>query len=367
MLTQLRVFDDTARTDTAPSKHSGSLFEFINTSAKPKAERCRAIIESWFDHLPDDEKPEFRARLGSKDDVPFRAAFFELYLHELLLRSDLTVDFHPPSATGKRPDFKVHRDGVAVFYLEARTAGDSAAKTAKQHIVDAAYDAINGMPCPDFFLEISVEGAPETPVPVRNGLRRELEAWIASLDYGALAALAHQGRRDLMPTYPWAHEGWRLVFRALPKLEGARGKPSARPIGAITDDVAFVARTDQLIENAVADKAGRYGKLDLPYVVAVNVLDRVGVDGDDMWGGLTAALGDKRTTVSAVLIVPELWNPIAAQDCTASLIHNPSAARPLPLDLWPLSQFTIDRHDIEEVMLSTATAAGLLSLLDGGQ
>ena len=189
MHTQIHVFDDIARTDTAPGKRNGSDFEFINTSARPKAERARAIIEAWFEHLPDDVKPEFRARLRQKDDQHFRAAFFELYLHELLLRSGFTVEFHPPSEKGKRPDFKVYRNGVAVFYLEGRAAGDSVAKSAKQHIVDDAYDAIDRMPCPDFFLQITVEGEPKSPVPVKKGLRRELEAWIGSLDYDAVAAL----------------------------------------------------------------------------------------------------------------------------------------------------------------------------------
>lgn len=364
MHAQICVFDDIARTDTAPGKRNGSDFEFINTSARPKAELARTIIEAWFEHLPDDVKPEFRARLRQKDDQHFRAAFFELYLHELLLRSGFTVEFHPPSEKGKRPDFKVYRNGAAVFYLEGRAAGDSVAKSAKQHIVDDAYDAIDRMPCPDFLLQITVDGEPKSPVPVKKGLRRELEAWIGSLDYDAVAALAHAGHHDLMPTYAWAHDGWRLVFSALPKKEHARGKPGSRPIGIVGDGIAFCARTEELITNAVADKAGRYGKLDLPYIVAVNVLDQTGVDGDDVWLGLKTALDGQRTTVSAVFIVPELWNPIAAQDCSPSLVHNPAASRPLPRDLWSLSQFTIGSDEIDEVVESSVQAPALLGLLD---
>jgi hypothetical protein len=363
MQTQLRVFDDITRTDTAPGKRNGSDFEFINDSARPKANQARTIIETWFEHLPDNVKPEFRARLRQRDNQHFRATFFELYLHELLIRAGFTVEFHPDSEKGKRPDFKVYRDGVAVFCLEGRAAGDSVAKSAKQHIIDDAYDAIDRIPCPDLFLHITVEGEPKSPVPVKRGLRKELEAWIAGLDYDAVAAMARAGHHDLMPTYAWEHDGWRLVFTALPKKEHARGKPGSRPIGMVGDGIAFCARTGELITNAVADKAGRYGKLDLPYIIAVNVLDQLGVDEDDMWLGLTTALGDQRTTVSAVLIVPELWNPIAAASSVPSLVHNPSAARPLPRGLWPLSQFTIGRHEIEEVVASSVSAAGLLGLI----
>ena len=364
MHTQLRVFDDIARTDTTPGRRGVSSFEFMNTSARPKAEWARAIIEAWFEHLPDHEKPELRARLRQSDDQHFRAAFFELYLHELLLRSGFTVEFHTLSEKGKRPDFKVYRDGVPVFYIEARDAGDSAEKSAKQHLMDAAYDAIDRMPCPDYFLHITVEGEPSSPVPVRKGLRRELEEWIGGLDYDAVVAAALAGRRDLLPKRAWAHEGWRLVFTAVPKKEHARGKPGARPIGVVADGISFRARTEELILSGVSDKAGRYGKLDLPYVVAVNVLDQTGVDGDDIWLGLTKALNGQRTTVSAVLIVPELWNPLAAQDCSPSLVHNPGATRPLSRDLWPLAQFTLGGNDIEELATPARAAAEVLGLLD---
>ena len=364
MLTHLRVFDDIARTDTAPSKLNGSHFDFLNTSARPIAARCRAIIESWFEHIPDDEKPELLPRLRQTDDHQFRAAFFKLYLHELLLRIGFTVEFHPPSSTDKCPDFKVSRDGVPSFYLECRAAGDSDARSATQRIVADAYDAINRIPCSDFFLKITVEGEPKSPVPVKKGLRKVLEPWIAALDYNTVAAHALAGRLDLMPHFSWEHVGWRLLIMALPKKQEARGKPGARPIGGISDGMASCGRTDVLITNAVANKAGRYGKLDLPYVIAVNVLDELGVDGDDVWLGLTNALGNQRTTVSAVLVVPELWNLISARSCAPDLVHNPNAARPLPRDFWPLSQFTIGPHRIEEVVTSSATAAGLLGLLD---
>jgi hypothetical protein len=367
MQTQQRVFDDIVRTDTTRAGRSDGLFEYMNRSARPRAEQARAIIEAWFDRLPDDEKPEFRTRLRQTDDRHFRAALFELYLHELLLRSRFTVEFHPPSEKGKRLDFKVHRDRVSVFYMEARVAGDSAERSAKQRIVDAAYDALDRMPCPDFFLYITVEGEPTSPVPVRKGLRMELEHWIGGLDYDALAAVALAGRMDLLPSYEWAHEGWRLVIRVDPKKPEARGKPGVRPIGVVADGTALCARTDEMISNAVADKAGRYGKLDLPYVVAVNVLDQTGVDGDDIWSGLTKALGGQRTTVSAVLIVPELWHPLAARDCSPTLVHNPRAMRPLSSDLWPLAQFTLGQKNIEEIATPALTAGQLLDLLDSGQ
>ncbi|BCB78382.1 hypothetical protein GCM10022251_30340 [Phytohabitans flavus] len=59
---------------------------------------------------------------GAKDDRQVRGAFFELYLHERLLRIGYTVTCHPVlEGTSRRPDFLAERDGRSI-YIEARSA-----------------------------------------------------------------------------------------------------------------------------------------------------------------------------------------------------------------------------------------------------
>jgi hypothetical protein len=58
--------------------------------------------------------------------VDFPSAFFELFLHELLLRLGCNVEVHPDPGTGssRRPDFLVTDPDGQQFFLEAVLATD---------------------------------------------------------------------------------------------------------------------------------------------------------------------------------------------------------------------------------------------------
>jgi len=134
------------------------------------------------------------------------------------------------------------------------------------------------------------------------------------------------------------------------------------------------------IKKAVREKAGKYGKLDLPYIIAINVLESFGLDDIDirnglLWGDGTQYIirddlaieekpalfpartlygpkGEQNTRVSAVLIVANLFpNSIARE--TPVLWHNPWAKKPLDKNIFPFPQWvpendTLVKHDGKE-------------------
>src|SRR5262249_55213143 len=69
----------------------------------------RDLIENWFRAYPPEDQAELRARLRSRENVEFLAAFFELYLHALLADEGHSVQVHPapPSGITTRPDYLV--------------------------------------------------------------------------------------------------------------------------------------------------------------------------------------------------------------------------------------------------------------------
>lgn len=139
-----------------------------------------------------------------------------------------------------------------------------------------------------------------------------------------------------------------------------------RPIGITMPEVELL-ESHKGVRAALCNKATRYGELDLPYLVAINVTDehidridimnalfgeefleiRVNPDSsihqtpgrkrDGAWFG---PAGPRNTRVSGVVIANDLteWtihhNPI--------LIHNPYATRPLPVEDWRLPQLVPD-------------------------
>ena len=130
-------------------------------------------------------------------------------------------------------------------------------------------------------------------------------------------------------------------------------------------------RTHEDIRAAVEGKAVKYGDLNRPLVVVVNVMDDFCED-EDVWnallgeGGVVARLhlnghireqwerapngawlgggGPRNRLVSAVSIVHQL-SPSTLRTRSVPLIHNPWATNPLPLDALSIPQATISVPD----------------------
>lgn len=92
-----------------------------------------------------------------------------------------------------------------------------------------------------------------------------------------MAAYERGGEAEL-PRWEFGHDGWVVKFYPIPKSAEARGKPGVRPLGLVANGFRWV-QTAAHMRDSLVDKAGRYGELDLPYVVAINVLDHI--DGYD--------------------------------------------------------------------------------------
>jgi hypothetical protein len=276
--TGLRLFDAKARSDRTKARAQESTYAFLDRSGDPAFTRVRDALEEWFSRWPRAEQPELRRRMG-KGGRDFTGGFFELYLHELHLRLGYDVEVHPVVPNGRRPDFLVAREG-RTHYVEATVCGsrsDPGGSARRARIVDSI-DQIDGNGF-GLLMEIKEEGQASPSV---RDLKRQLEAWLATLD--AVAERAAQTRRsdlDCLPLYRWVRGDWRLEFRAWP-LSGdrrIRGAILTQPgDGGVFDDAAT-------IRNAVEYKAKRYGTLNHPLVLAVHV-DLLTTDTDDIRAAL---------------------------------------------------------------------------------
>ena len=249
-------------------------------------------------------------------------------------------------------------------YVEATLAGiPKKAEQGAGSRVAQVYDVLNRMDSPDFFLHVEVNGAPSTPPPAAR-LRTEVEKWLRKLNVEEVSRAGQAGEFDTMPEFRWDHAGWEVVLMPIAKSPAARGKPGIRPIGVILPEAQWL-QTDVDLKNTLEAKAKKYGSLQLPLVVAVNVL---GLHCDEydilnaLFGqeGITVSLrqdgsvasehaerkrngfwigpqGWRNQIVSASLIVAGLneWN---MGSLTPQLFHNPWATHPLNMACWALPQ-----------------------------
>ncbi|MEA5366249.1 hypothetical protein VA596_42435 [Amycolatopsis sp., V23-08] len=262
----MTIFSALGRTDSSSRAHAESHFGFLDRVAGHYWDQVRGLIEDWFSRLCPDAQADVRGRLRSRDDRQCNGAFFELYLHECLLRMGYAVTCHPEiEGSSRRPDFLAEKDGAAV-YVEARSASSSDVVVGAVARVNTLYESLDKIDSPNFFLSIDVEKQGGGPLRARP-LRSKLENWLRELDPDAYTDRGN-GRHDF-PDLSYAADGWRIQFHALPKSPEARGKEGVKPLGIFGGGQDFPVHDEEGVRSALSDKGSAYGPLGAPYIVAV--------------------------------------------------------------------------------------------------
>lgn len=352
-----------------------SHFEFFSRCYRADCAAVRNLMENWYSSYPDDEKPELKARLIA-DDINYHSAFWELYLHELLIRLGYSLEVHPalPTDESTRPDFLATSPEGEEVIIEAATAmkkseEDAATANRKQTVLDT----IDRLEHPCFYLWLNEEGAPDTSPPGRK-IRDTLERWLNSLDYESCQELVEVGQFDDLPTRTFEEHGWTLEFQAFPKPRKRLSKPSDRIIHLHHSGFHWVdSRTP--IRDAIRRKASRYGDVQRPYLIAVNAIGnfindidiaealfgqevlevRLGT-GLEMHhrlarrpdGAWTSYGGERNTRVSGVLIGQNV-SPSSVTSAPLTLYHNPWAQRQYSGSLSVLKQYVPSERRMEEI------------------
>lgn len=373
------LFDtDLDWSNAEPADYSQSHFDYLNCSGRLEATRIRELLEQWFSWYPAHSQAALRARFRSPDDVPHHSAFFELYLHELLRILGYQVEVAPtddPGPSEKRPDFVVHRSSEPQFWLEATLATDrSTVDAAAEARLNQAYDALNKLDSPNFFVGLDSYGNPYVPVPERK-LLAVVGEFLRTLDPDLCARILQEGGLSALPRKRFEHEGWRLEIFPIPKSKEARGRSGIRPVGMVGPGEGDWVDDRRALRDAVTKKATRYGELGMPYIVAVNAvnqhLDEIDImnalfgqetlevsrtlDGpglpclrrqpDGAWWGHK---GPINTRVSAVLVLSSLtpWN---IRVYSPVVYHNPWAKYSCPQALTELHTARAVGHEMRVI------------------
>lgn len=269
----MKLFDEIIRSYSGPALYAEPKFEYYNRSARSDIDRIRRLLEEWFSHYPVNHQQELRSRFRSSINSHHYSSLFELFIHELLLCSGYRVTIHPDvKGMEKKPDFLAESSECPPFYIEATLATDkSVAEIAENARMNEVYDALNRMDSPKFFIEMEISGAPKTP-PSAKIIRSFLTEKLKLLDPDDVGRLWKTRGRDSVPRWHFEHNGWIIDFYPVPKSPKSRDLPGTRPVGIIADAEVQVMDSHSAIRNTVIAKANRYGRLDLPYVIAVNAL-----------------------------------------------------------------------------------------------
>ena len=255
-----RLFGAKTRTDRTAKRYGESTYAFLDRSALPQFPDVRDLLEDWLAHLPIEGRSSMLAELRG-DDHHFEATFFELYLHEAYRRSGAAITIHPPTVSGKHPDFLIESD-LGRFYLEATSVGETPERRAETARLEDVERVLALVPADRFTLMHEWHRIGPRPMPSAR-LSRMLIRWLESLPVESSAST--RGLRDL-PVIEFRQDGWHLRFTALSRrlnatpgsLVGVRGPASAR-----------VVVGGRAVLRVLDGKANKYNPLDAPLVIAV--------------------------------------------------------------------------------------------------
>lgn len=319
----MNLFDDKERVHTRPAFYNEPEFSYLNDSARPEMERVRQMLEEWSLHYPAIESQEKRVELLRKllSDLraggrKFTATFFELFLHELLIRVGChIVEIEPeiPNST-RRPDFLIEDPNGVRFYLEATAAfGENEKKAAIQAKESELYDLINKIESPKFFLMLRLISMPQKQPSARK-IRSFLVKCLEQANYDEVVNGMRSGSIDSLPMWPYRQDGCAIDFYPVPKSEGAWDKESSRAIGVHLAGPNSVGMIDDIgdIRKALEEKSSRYGILALPYIIAVNALSLFANDKDfydALFGrvGMRVKPGGEKPEVRGVRMLDGFW------------------------------------------------------------
>ena len=250
------------------------MFAYLNASGRKPVTAIRKVLETWFLDFPKAAQRDLRGRFRSLEDETHLASFSELYMYTLLSRMRLKLEVHPALKSGKstHPDFLVSDErGRNLFYLETTTAARSRKTIGSNKRMSALLDMLDKTHSPNFYLDVTYEGSPESPVPAAT-LKKELERWLADFDPDELLSLMTSQGLEAMPRREWEYKGLTLNIVAIPKGSEGRGVEGGRAIGALMPGAMSLVTCATDIRKALESKANHYGRPDLPMVIAINNL-----------------------------------------------------------------------------------------------
>jgi hypothetical protein len=280
--------------------------------------RVRTVVEEMFSRYPAAAQDGLRHRLRSIDDNTHLSAFFELLLHDLILRAGCTVlDVEPDlEDTRRSPDFLIETPQGQRFYLEATLAtGRSRSEEGAERRLREALQAVDSVHSPDFFLDLHISGTPTAPVSGRQ-IRRRLERWLRCLDYEQVRRIWDEDAGAIC-VFTYEQHGARFRISPVPRRLSRGSLQRSRAIGSRMLPAVSV-QPQEPIRNAILGKAPRYGQLDAPYMVAVNAsmpfLERPRSSSAGRWTVMRIALAVKGTAYG--------WEP-ADRPIPASAPYSP--------------------------------------------
>jgi hypothetical protein len=366
------LFADWERTDPEPMRHVETVIGFLDRVHRPYYARARNLVNDWVDRYPAPHRERLITRLRSESGEQQLAAFWELYIHEVMRAAGWEMTVDPPVLGTKHvPDFLAARGEHAV-YIEATSSNRSSEQVADDNRLARVMDELAKLEPSDFSLWVDCDrSGPDSPRAA--GLRDELARWLSRLSRDDALRDYESGGFDALPKYEWRRDGWEFSFAAYPHGD-VTGAPDLPVIAAEGRTAGYIVDHTTPMQRAFKAKHKRYGNaLEHPFVLAylntnespANAQTHLHALFGPLTGGPDGCWYAKGQPVSRdIAAVIAVWNlmPTRVLSAIPTVFLNPWASRPLTTPMpWPTVEFDPAKRRSTETK-PTVSLAQLLSV-----
>lgn len=324
------LFEEKDRFDFQYAEHGVNIFEFFDSNAENRVKTVRDALNDWFSRYPDSHKTDLKQ--GFKNN--FYTAMYELFIHELFIKQGFQLFPHPtiPNSS-KRPDFLAVKDSTE-FYIEATVlTGVSEEESKKQNFLENLINQLQKIDSPNCWLVLYDVKFKTINQPATKKIKKLIEEKLAKIDPDKLAEVLIRNPIGF-EKFNYEDDNIKIELGALPKSEKIRGNKGIRPIGLQYAGVTISSADSDsnLIKESFKGKATRYGKLDKPFLVCINLDNlKFNLNHDVTWAfmenGLFSFSAPKFTRTSGVFITR--FNPSNLFTSAHRLIVHPFAENKL--------------------------------------
>lgn len=331
----MRLFDDFERTYYGPADPDEPFYKFLDRFNDPRAEQARTLCNQWFPDYecdaPEDELARFLGNFCGKDDVNHYAAWFELLMHQILVRIGFDVTVEPKLKLAGHeltPDFAIAWNGSRIF-VEATVVAPENDPFAPSQFEEDADDKFTQLEIANFTASIARASGTLNRRLKKQEIEREFERILAKHEPDEIQSRIDRYGYGSLPTEPISFGDWQLLVELWPLPPEKRAPRKARVAGW-----PQARMHDSSIPNAkqkIKKKLKRYRQVSSQLIVAVNVHNLGGfdpkIDGHDVLfardGIWSTNRGSGRRGPLAVLFVTNT-NSYAVPNTPARLYVNPS-------------------------------------------
>lgn len=276
-----KLFDDKERNTLRYSKHREKPYSFYDETAMPQFVTVREMLNEWFSRYPASHMHSLKRDFQSQ----FDAAFFELFIHELFIQQGFVLTPHPdvPNSS-KNPDFLAQKGGCEI-YLEAKVATDkSNEERTLENKRNAIYDELQQLKSPDYWIDIRAMVFKSNNQAKLSKIKVVIQKW---LNETHLHSKVIYNDSDYFGEqfFTYKDDDITLSLSLFPSsIE--KDHPIASYLGG-----SYSGGCEQALTNAIREKATRYGNLDKPYIVCINLPGIRQPYSDEIYNTLFGRLG----------------------------------------------------------------------------